>query len=452
MLGQIMLRLGCVRGRKGRLTSALSASIVAFAVLVVWSADARAALNVVQSFAGIDEHVGGTYPPDTQLAVGPKDLVEVVNEAIYVYKRNGQLRGTLTPQHIEQTRHELNDPQVLWDQTSHRWFLSEDDESGNKVRVAVSEGKDPLRTQWDVTTIPTDKRHCIDQPILGVTDRVVAVTDLEYPGTCANPDNNGAINAYLIVLNKSQVMRRSGNISYRDELLPADQTALPIRSITGSRDMYIVRAPAYDTTSQITIERFVNAPPHGSLRVWRNVTIPALTPPPESAAYQPGGGQPLDLGSGRLQSGFVAGGRIWMTGESTCTPPGSTSAVSCVRLMAVDTSSGSLVFSSDVGFAGFGLAYPAIAPDAHGTVYTVYDDVSSSRDPSIGAFSYNPVAHSYAGAIDLVIGTSPLLDGMRWGDYSAASPDPADPNSVWVASEYGKSDHNWGTLIVRLRS
>jgi hypothetical protein len=423
---------------------------VCLSVSLVWSADAWT-LTVRHSFDGIDANVGAAAPPDPQLAVGPNDLVEVVNSAIYVYTRTGELRGTLTPQGVEQTRHGLEDPQILYDQTSHRWFLTEDDGVNNTIRIAASQGTDPLTSTWDITTIPTDKHHCIDQPILGVTDRVVTVTDLEYPGTCAR-QGNGAIKSYLIVLNKSQVMRASGSIAFTDDLLPDGQTALPIRSITGSRDMYVVRAPAYNTTGQITIERYVGAPPHGSLRFWRRVRIPRLTPPPESAAYQPGGGQPLDLGSGRLQSGFLARGRIWIAGEAACRPAGSSAVSSCIRLMAVNTASRSPVFSRTVAIAGLGLAYPAIAPDGHGTVYAVFDDVSRSRFPSIGAFSYDPTSGSLAGSVNLVIGKSPLLDRQRWGDYSAASPDPVDPNSVWVASEYGKSDNNWGTLIAQLTS
>src|SRR6266702_2263042 len=47
------------------------------------------------------------------------------------------------------------------------------------------------------------------------------------------------------------------------------------------------------------------------------------------------------------------------------------------------------------------------------------------------------------------VGPASLQGGSRWGDYSAASPDPLDAHSVWVGGEYAAYEisylNEWAT-------
>ena len=106
--------------------------------------------------------------------------------------------------------------------------------------------------------------------------------------------------------------------------------------------------------------------------------------------------------------------------------------------------------------------YGSIAANANGDFVIGYD---RSGDAATGASgdisSYAEVCH-----FDGTTATceNPLLlsqgsvnnyhlfggNGERWGDYSAASIDPNDPNSFWVFTSVARGSTNWGTQISQI--
>ena len=96
-----------------------------------------------------------------------------------------------------------------------------------------------------------------------------------------------------------------------------------------------------------------------------------------------------------------------------------------------------LVLGGDL-FVAYTKSSPAIYPTAAAAV-------SRAASPS-----------SFTTELIIAAGQTSYLfpPNNRWGDYSAAAPDPTDPAGIWVTAEYQASaadPADWGTATAKLR-
>lgn len=97
--------------------------------------------------------------------------------------------------------------------------------------------------------------------------------------------------------------------------------------------------------------------------------------------------------------------------------------------------------------AGTFTYFPAIAVNPQGDVALTYTASSSTRFASMyatGRRATDPADFMQPGRL-AIAGTGVNSDG-RWGDYSAISPDPNDPEAFWAYHEYAKGTI-WGTAF-----
>ena len=101
---------------------------------------------------------------------------------------------------------------------------------------------------------------------------------------------------------------------------------------------------------------------------------------------------------------------------------------------------------NNVGINGSDLFYPAVTVDGAGDMITVFDQSSTSMNPSIydasipaggsalsSSFQLLHTSPTYYNGDDLFSGACDS-EGCRWGDYSGAAQDPVSTNHVWVVS------------------
>jgi hypothetical protein len=115
---------------------------------------------------------------------------------------------------------------------------------------------------------------------------------------------------------------------------------------------------------------------------------------------------------------------------------------------------------TDVSQKGVDDYYPAVSLDSSGDLFVAYSASSPSLNP--GAYAIISPATStgsFSAPVTIAAGRASYSDGSvnnqsaRWGDYSAAAPDPSVPGAVWVAGEYAPSDAasvDWGTAVAQI--
>jgi len=123
---------------------------------------------------------------------------------------------------------------------------------------------------------------------------------------------------------------------------------------------------------------------------------------------------------------------------------------SCIRFIQLDTGTSNIRQDFDVVALGTSLYYPALSVDKSGNLGIIFGYSSYSRNPSllISKVLSTDSPDSIEQPHILKLGTARELSD-RYGDYFAASPDPADGSSIWIAGEYHALP-TWSTYIAQL--
>ena len=194
------------------------------------------------------------------------------------------------------------------------------------------------------------------------------------------------------------------------------------------------------------------------------------------SAAQPAPGPELQTNDDRfLNAVLTPNGEIWTADGTSCEPSGDTVQRACMDFLEITVGNGGSTPTlglqvNNVGVDGASLFYPAVAVDDAGDMITVFDESSTTMDPSImdadipaggttlTSFNTLHTSSTYFDGSDLVPGACNGL-GCRWGDYSGAAEDQAENgNDIWVVS--GSEDDTiegpcvahacWNTRIYQL--
>jgi hypothetical protein len=399
------------------------------------------------SALGPDQNV---TPPDTDLAAGPNDVVELINDSGSVWSKSGAVRDTFdlnNPGGTNTTRlfpvpsnEVFSDPRVLYDAPSGRWFasgLSFDPATlASQVYVAVSPGSDPTASWTVYTTGDSSLLH--DQPKLGVSgDKVVVAW------------NDFALGQFfqggtILVVQKSDMLAgalsASAAIRGPDSSLPGPDPAQELAYGTYS-NAYVVSNQGFGTAALFTI---TGTPALGTVAYGSSsLGIGSTSTPPN--ADQPGAPGSIATNDDRFLGAVWQGGALWTSANDACTPSGDTATRPCARLVQLSTSGAGVLQSFDLASTGAGLYYPAVTVDGAGNMFATYTLSSASLYPgarvigqSSGVLSPGQTAKTGEALYDDTrcgINATP----SRWGDYSAAATDPQDPSTVWLGAEYAAS-------------
>ena len=425
-------------------------------------------LNKPGENAGLSGNLGGT-PPDSTGAIGPSNYVEMVNSSIAVYDRSLNLvtRATFDNFVGQPSGVPLCDPQIEWDPAANRWLFEilYCGGGGQVFVVGWSKTSDPATLSsagWCEIVVSTGSR-LFDYPKLGHNSNYLIVGGNFYnlPSTFvtagiawtalpANGDTTCPSNPIIT--------GTTANPLKNGDAVTSAFTPVPVNTITGATDGYVVSA--YDPAGNTTNGGNGGPPiPQSKLAVWHldsagvlhqdadiAVTTYAM---PFSAPQLNGTTHLLDTLDGRLTQavGDPTTG-IWtqhtvnnsLTGRSVVTWYKITASGSATTLADVGTISdpNDWVFNA------------AISPrfDAQGAAIQ-YNRSSLTTYPVIAAqirLASTPAGQMEPG--ELVLATSSNFDSdftcnnpntnfpCRWGDYSAATPDPVQTNVVWGTNEF----------------
>jgi len=434
-----------------------------------------AAMSMEQQVAAIGADQG-LEPPDTQVAAGPLSVVETTNDSMSIWTKNGS-RIWNPPDGLVDLNQFFpqigigfffTDPSIMYDTNSRRFFLTGlgvDGSLRSQLFAAVSASSDPLGTwyTYEVTPVAQMAGRVLDQPRLGSSDDKIVMAYDDYQG-CQNSATCNFVQDGILVLSKA-AMTSGSSLNGRSGFFQVGGSfaILPVRAVTSTSTAYTVENQNLNpvVANAIGFRTIIGNPDSPLSLMLSTASALALSPtwfqPPN--APEPGTNALLQTGDGRITSANWRAGTLWLGLGDGCFPVSGAPTGACLRWLQITTAGPTLSQDYEAGAANDYLYYPALATDAAGNLLAVYTHSSSSVYPSVeasGQLSGNPNTQANTrtiGAGSAAYDSRICGEANRWGDYSGAAMDPADPSIVWVGGEYatdGIDTCDWRTAIGRV--
>ena len=390
----------------------------------------------------------GWNPPDPDLAVGPNNIVCVVNGQIAFFTKDGQnqFRQSIAGGggfwgEVGATSF-VFDPVALYDPLSDRFIVAavEHSDFGEMVfNLAVSDDDDPNgvwhKYRFDVSWAG----DFIDFPNLGVGPDAVYLTADFF----AAPTGN-----FVFIIPKAPIL--VGDPVEIDGV----RTSNGVRSL-GSVKNYDLDAPAqYFATSfqgsstQIALDAITD-PLGEANRDTFLLTVPRISQPPD--AEQRGSSNRVDTIDIRIKNGVYRNGSLWLAhtiGQDATARtrwyeiemngwPESQQEPTLRQSGTLDLGPGVHNWFADINVDAEGnmaLAFNRSAADEFVSIQRTFrasdDPLGTVREPVTMQTSNSPE------------------EGSRWGDYSGLEEDPVEPGVFWSHTEYRTS--SWRTWVGRM--
>ncbi len=432
-----------------------------------------------------DEFPESWQPPDPVCAAGPNHVLEAVNDDFTVLDKRGRVVlddgagnhsldfnsffGTIPGS--EEV--DWFDPRCLYDESSGRFFLAvagldllEFDESW--FAVAVSNTSDPTGT-WTIHGTRTDRDGNTpsgdfgDFPDIGIRGDFFVASFNQFDLV-----TNEFQYAKVRVFSKAALLN-PGSVSYVDFInLQEEDGSLADTLRTckhrGANDAFYMVSCKFDSGNTASIWRLTGTPANPSLS---STMVGGLAPygiPP--AARQPGAPTSLsfnaiDTSDARLFCAVAEDNQIVTAHNTAYLWPKSSELECAIHWFQLNAEAGfeAVVQQGIYGGKGFDYYYPALDTSAGKSpgIAMVFSRSGPRENPGVRTTSRN--ARLAAGQLRpsklLRAGNGPFTpedDFLRWGDYSGADRDPANPAQVFLVGEYSNTrlannPNAWGTQL-----
>ena len=457
--------------------------------------------NASNSFAIINTRFEGLsqvccIPPDIQVAVDSKHVMETVNSEAAIYTKAGSLIKKFgleylfnLPSRESFVSHGVTDPVLLFDSTpnntqsnSHidgnnnnrRWFASISDVTTHSIRIAVSKTND-LTGVWRTYNFPFESlpNNCSDQPFIALSADKLAIGVNTWSNNCdwsndlISPKFRGA---QFVVADKNDLLAEEGSAHIKAmQSVPNTKcfSLRPALNLSPTTALYLVTADDFNHNkvqilaidgkmSNLYIDKAIFGNIHTT-----NISPDGIQPLISSRTNnnnnndnngQQNGQQEslatvkekhpeyfVHTGDARVQSPIWYKGKLWLALNVGCFINGDTYNRSCIRIIEFDTNTSKVLLDFNIGHIGASLYYPALSIDKSGNnIGIIFGYSSSDTYPSLligtGA-AKNNILNSLKYFQFLKNGTTNSLS-TRYGDYFSAAIDPSEPNSIWVAGQY----------------
>lgn len=467
-------------------------------LLSAWQLPAQPVLlSAGQNFAAVSYGTyntnSGALPPDNNGAVGTNYYVEFINGMFTVYRKSDGHQVELKTDTdfwaaagvgIDQLW-AVTDPRIIYDSASQRWLASQvdvdvftqilDDVLGsNHFLVAISDTADPTST-WHGVMFDADPNtgNFADFPTLGVDSQGVYISGDMFDGT-SPPETAVPLGPTLVSFPKADLLQHPPNFNNRtwfgimnyadrgDVLQPAicydgssTGAVLAVSDIGNDSSFhsnlvsFAVQDPAGPGTPTLSPATFLTVLPY---MVPDNAAVGA----PIFTVTQPDGTQDLQANDARVAAKVYCVGGVLYAVHNTFL--NNKVAVRWYRVRAAD---GVLLEQGTIADPNLDLFYPSIAANQLGTVVIAFN--ASGSNTTVSSFAMAgltsggvttfgprlllaPGVTSYHGDDQTQAG----YPTSRWGDYSATSVDPADPNRFWTIQEIPIDSGVWSTQITEL--
>jgi hypothetical protein len=408
-------------------------------------------LNILLGFEGIRFGRNGIYlntwvPPNVQIAVSDSYVVEFVNVLGAVWNRTGSFVSYIDLYSLFGGEN-IGSPRIIYDELSGRFFASIVDFDLNATRIAVSATSNPLG-RWYLYIFYQPNGYFLSQPYLGVNnDKVVISANLFVIYGSQNYEYKGA---QYWVINKQQMLSGS-SVNYA--ISNIDSTIASIRPaihLSPTNTFYMATTQTL-YSDIIFVYSITGKPPSVTVNKY-NFNVEMLTIPPD--APQLGSSYYVFTFDERIQDIIWKNGRLIFTANVGCIPSGDTDIRSCLRIIEIDTDKLQLKQDFNYGEAEKYFFYGSLRLNTDNILFIVFGYSSPNDYPGIMA-SYQITPNNLRKPIIVKAGTGPettycLYNSCIYGYYFGSSTDPAEPQYVWIAGEFGRGRAGWSTYIAKV--
>lgn len=429
----------------------------------------------IVSFSGLD--YTARLPPDPILAAGPSHLIGAVNSNFGIFSKSGTLLfQTAANSWFSNVLPNITalggafDPKVIYDPAAGRWilvYLATDEKTESWVLLSVSNTSDPTGN-WCNIPLRGDRNgnsasgNWSDYEGVGLDNQAVYITTNQFQLT---PGGDGKFQySRLRIIPKSQLYGGCISPSYFDFWDLADPASTSERVFTlrpaftfGTPGVeYLVNNSPFETSTYFTLWSLTNPLSGSPTLTAQNVPVTATTAPPNADQQDGTGGTSdcpapclIDTGEGRLLDLMYRNGSLW---TSHAVAGGTGDDYSRVRYVRLGVGGGPPAVLEDVSFGvdGCWYYYPAVALDQNSNLAMVFTRSCTNEYAGLRYTTRATTDTTLQGSTLLKSGETNYLNPAsgknRWGDYSGAAVDPADPSKLWLFGEYAASPANtWGT-------
>jgi len=446
---------------------------------------------------------GGRFlPPDTNIDVGPMQIVETVNSVVRVYDKSGSpLTATFLMSDLFAdlggicSTNDNGDPVVLYDPLADRWLLSQfafkstgADKNVTHECIAVSQSGDATGAYWAYDYFGPNTSVFGDYPHLGVWGDGYYMTTNQFDAATSAWRGGG-----VFAFERARMLAGdpAAQVVYFDlypvdsnigGMLPSDFDGL-VPPPAGAPNIfsYFLATEYGDPVDGLRIYDFTVdwAAPNSSTFVQRSespISVASFNPlaPGRSAILQPGGtcSNALDAITDRLMHRLayrnlgdghellVANHTVNANGVTSCSTSSGTfqAGVRLYELRRTTGSANSFSVTNQVTLAPDGTSrwMGSAAADHLGNIGVGYSAASTSVFPGVRYTGRAPgdAANTLQSEATMVAGSGiQTSTSHRWGDYSSLTVDPADDCTFWYAQEYytaasqASSSAGWLTRI-----
>jgi hypothetical protein len=398
----------------------------------------------------VDQYL--STPPDTQGAVGPNDVVSMVNSEVLIQSRGGSARSNY-PVPLQQfwgslgTFTKLFDPRLLYDGANDRWLAScgaNPDAADAALLLAVSQTGDPAGA-WDLFEVQIGPSgYWADYPVLGFNrDWIVLSANL-----LQLPPAGGYARTDLYVFDKAALYqtRKARYTTFSD----SQGELAPVVDLDGSSSTFYFAQSSGDSSGGSVRIGALKGPvgaesfDAGAISIAMPASWAGTSPDGSDFAPQSGSWFKVDTGDSRLQNCVLRGGAMWCA--QTIYLPADAPNRSSIQWFAADPAAGKLLQYGrlDDPSRTMFYAFPSIAVNRNNDVLIGYTRFTTADYPSAGfafrrasdaAGVMQPGAVAKAGEAPYV-GRGADESSNRWGDFSATVVDPTDGITFWTIQEY----------------
>lgn len=428
-------------------------------------------------------------PPDQGLCVGNGFVVEPVNSAYTIYRRDGSaIAGPFNVNVLfdEGLTEFTSDPRCYFDPTTNTWFATilfiSADNTEARTDIAVNTSGDPT-TPWTVYHLDaTDDGSngtpvhvgcpCFgDQPLLGIDRENIYIATNEF--SILGPQVNGA---QVYAISKRDLIKGAAkvhfvqfqNLTIAGGIAFSVQPALVNSGDDSDRVEYFLEsidATGIDNRIGVWAMTHTEAVADGGMPTLSSVVINSLVFGVPPNAVQKGSTSLLNTGDDRMQQVQFIKGKLWGELTTALNVPGNPVQLSASAWFEIDPdvrdfkiAAANITRQGILASADNFLFYPALQVAPDGEVAMVFTISGPTLFASAAFVRMSEGEHSFGPITIAAAGSGPYApSSTRWGDYSWAVADP-NGKSIWLATEYIPPPdrqtvdglQNWGTRVVEV--